>query len=622
MITLNKSRRLLILIAMLIVSAGLCAIGLQGERYAISGIEYYHRGDYDSAIRDFLAANRSANSQVPSYHFWLGRLYIAKTDVQNATLWLNRYLESGDTEYKTEAQNYLKIINRQHRIFDQVSVRGMPSYLQSRNSDYSAVVTPDGRYLYYTSLSPARTEKENIWRAERLATGWGRAYEVTELNTDKHEAIGSFSSDGQIAYLSGNYKRGQIDGDIFKSVWTGSKWGNPQPLEALNSPAVEAHPFVFEDRLMFFSSSREGGFGGTDIWVSEFRAGEWSSPVNLGPIVNSSGNEQTPFLADDGRTLFFASNHHPGFGGYDLFKAVKIGDSWQDWSIPENLGLPVNSIRNDRAFFHIPASNEALVSTDRQADGFEKIARINLVYAAPPSYVVIDDNTGEEVVVVITPEGDIPEGQEPIVVPEKPLYAKISGRMTDQDGNPLSGEIEFTTRINDGVYRDVAVADENGYYEINLPVSESYNVIVNKEAYMLYTEKIPFGSAEDTTHNITLQELEPEKVFTFQNILFEFDSAVLKTESFAVLDEIVLTLLNNTWLKLDIAGHTCNMGSDAYNLKLSKERAASVYEYLTSKGIEAQRLTHTGFGEAHPLNDNATIAKRQQNRRVEFTVKK
>lgn len=622
MITLNKSRRLLILIAMLIVSAGLCAIGLQGERYAISGIEYYHRGDYDSAIRDFLAANRSANSQVPSYHFWLGRLYIAKTDVQNATLWLNRYLESGDTEYKTEAQNYLKIINRQHRIFDQVSVRGMPSYLQSRNSDYSAVVTPDGRYLYYTSLSPARTEKENIWRAERLATGWGRAYEVTELNTDKHEAIGSFSSDGQIAYLSGNYKRGQIDGDIFKSVLTGSKWGNPQPLEALNSPAVEAHPFVFEDRLMFFSSSRDGGFGGTDIWVSEFRAGEWSNPVNLGPIVNSSGNEQTPFLADDGRTLFFASNHHPGFGGYDLFKAVKIGDSWQDWSIPENLGLPVNSIRNDRAFFHIPASNEALVSTDRQADGFEKIARINLVYAAPPSYVVIDDNTGEEVVVVITPEGDIPEGQEPIVVPEKPLYAKISGRMTDQDGNPLSGEIEFTTRINDGVYRDVAVADENGYYEINLPVSDSYNVIVNKEAYMLYTEEIPFGSAEDTTHNITLQELEPEKVFTFQNILFEFDSAVLKTESFAVLDEIVLTLLNNTWLKLDIAGHTCNMGSDAYNLKLSKERAASVYEYLTAKGIEAQRLTHTGFGEAHPLNDNATIAKRQQNRRVEFTVKK
>jgi tetratricopeptide (TPR) repeat protein len=205
---------------MLIVSAGLCAIGLQGERYAISGIEYYHRGDYDSAIRDFLAANRSANSQVPSYHFWLGRLYIAKTDVQNATLWLNRYLESGDTEYKTEAQNYLKIINRQHRIFDQVSVRGMPSYLQSRNSDYSAVVTPDGRYLYYTSLSPARTEKENIWRAERLATGWGRAYEVTELNTDKHEAIGSFSSDGQIAYLSGTT-------NVAKSMATSSNPSGP-----------------------------------------------------------------------------------------------------------------------------------------------------------------------------------------------------------------------------------------------------------------------------------------------------------------------------------------------------------------------------------------------------------
>jgi outer membrane protein OmpA-like peptidoglycan-associated protein len=621
MTNLHNAIRLLILIAMLSGIGMLCAIGLQGERYAISGIEYYHRGDYDTAIRDFIAADRAANSRVPKYHFWLGRLHIAKNDIPNATAWLNRYLDSGDAEYRQETKDYLKILGRQSRIFDMVHMRNMPRYLQSRNSDYSAIVSPDGKHLYYTSLSPARTEKENIWRSERLATGWGRAYEVTELNTDKNEAIGSFSKDGQIAYLSGNYKRGQIDGDIYQSVWTGNRWGSPQAIEEVNSPAVEAHPYVFNDELMFFTSSREGGYGGTDIWVSEKQFGTWSEPVNLGPNVNSPGNEQTPFLSYDGRTLFFASNHHPGFGGYDLFKVVRIGSGLQNWSIPENLGLPINSIRNDRAFFHIPATNEAMFSTDREADGFEKLAILNLVYTSPSSYVILDKD-GNEVVVIITPDGDIPEGQEPVVEVVKPLYAKVMGRLTDQDGNPLSGEIEFTTRINDGVYRDVAFADADGYYEIELPVSDTFTVIVNKEAYMLYTEDFTFSSGEDMKLNIILQELELDKVFVFRNILFEFDKAVLRTESFAVLDEIVLTMLNNSWLKLDIAGHTCNMGSNAYNLKLSKARAAAVNEYLVSKGIEADRLTHTGLGEEHPLNDNATIAKRQQNRRVEFTVTK
>jgi outer membrane protein OmpA-like peptidoglycan-associated protein len=626
MTKLFNARKLLILLPLLLLAGVLFAIGLSGERYAISGIEYYDRGDYDNAIREFMAADKAANGEVPQYHFWLARLYIAKTDTLSATTWIHRYLQSSDNQYRQEAHDYLKILSRQHHIFENVNIRSLPTYLHSRNSDYGAVVSPDGKHLYYTSLSPAKTDKENIWRSERLATGWGRPYLVEELNTDKNEALGSFSKDGMIAYLFGNYARGQLDGDIYQSLWTGDKWGEPQAISAVNSPALEAHPFVYNDELMFFTSSRDGGFGGTDIWVSEFVSGGWSQPINLGSMINSSGNEQTPFLAPDGRTLFFASNNYPGFGGYDIYKSVRLGDGLQEWSVPENLGLPANSIRNDRAFVHIRGSNEAIISTDRSAEGFEKMATLSLVYTVPPSYVVIDEDTKEEVVVYITPEGDMTEAEiaeaDLPVEETKPLYATISGMLMDQDGKPVSAEIEFTTHINGGIYRDVAFADEDGNYAISLPVSERYTVIVNEEAYMLFTEEIPFNSGEDTEYNITLQELEPEKVFAFQNILFEFESAVLKKESYAVLDEIVLTMLNNNWLKLDIAGYTCNMGSERYNLKLSKERANSVYEYLLEKGVEKERLNHTGYGEANPLNDNATIAKRQQNRRVEFTVKK
>lgn len=623
----NNVRKLLILVAFIAGISLLAAIGLQGERYAISGIEYYHRGDYQSAAREFLAADKAANSSVPKYHFWLGRLYIAQSDTLNARIWLNKYLQSSDNEFRTETEDYLKILNRQHRIFEKISLRDIPKYLQSRNSDYGTVVSPDGKYLYYTSLSPARNEKENIWRSERLATGWGRPYEVEELNTDKNEAIGSFSLDGNTAYLFGNYKRGQLDGDIFTSVWDGSQWGNPQPLDLVNSPYVEAHPYVFNDELLFFTSSRDGGYGGFDIWMSEFAGDAWSDPINLGPVINSSGNEQTPFLTYDGRTLFFASDHHPGFGGYDIFKSVRIGESWQEWSIPENLGLPINSIRNDRAFFHIPASNEAMISSDRAADGFEKIKNLSIIYTSPPSYVVVNEDTGEEEVVVITPTGDIPEDEidESTIAEteeEKPRFVRVYGRLSDEDGNPLAGEIAFTTALGDSMYRDVAVANDNGYYEIDLPLTDVYTVIVNQEDYMLFTQELAIGESERRQLNIKLQMLEPEKIFSFDNVLFEFESSELKQESFAVLDEIVLTMLNNSWLKLGIAGHTCNMGSDAYNMKLSKARAISVFEYLVSKGIEADRLTHTGYGESQPLNDNATIAKRQKNRRVEFQVYK
>ena len=620
--TMKNIKAILLLVLFLGIATLFAAIGMQGERYAISGIEYYQRGDYRSAITDFLAADRSADGKVPSYHYWLGRLYIAQGDTMNAVGWLHRYLASEDNEFRQESKNYLKIIKRQTRIFEKVSLRPMASYLQSRNSDFGTVVSPDGQKLYYTSLSPTRTAKENIWRSERLATGWGRPYPVEELNTDKNESFGSLSMDGNTAYLFGNYKRGQIDGDIYRSFLINGKWSAPRPIEALNSPEVEAHPSVYRDSLMFFTSSRDGGYGGFDLYVSEYKNGEWQEPENLGPEINTPGNEQTPFLDYDGRNLFFASDYHPGFGGYDLFKVVKIGESWQDWSIPENLGLPINSIRNDRYFFHTLHSNEALLSTDRQAAGFEKMMNMSLVYAIPPSYIVRDELTGEEITVIITPEGDFKEDEEfeveePVKIPE---YVTVTGRVTDEDGKPLRITIEFTANIDDMVYRDVAFSDENGEYRIALNRADKYNVLVNKEGYLVNAQILIPGGRKELTLNIIMRELKEHKVFAFQNIQFNFDSSILKQESFAVLDEIVVTLLTNPHLELEVSGHTCDIGADEYNLWLSKRRANSVYDYLVLRGVEKERLSHTGYGEERPLNDNKNAEQRELNRRVEFKV--
>ncbi|MDP3113728.1 MAG: OmpA family protein [Candidatus Cloacimonadaceae bacterium] len=617
----------------IMVTLGAIQIGLKGERYALEGMDYYHRGDYKRAIDQFKAADHSANGEVPEYHYWLGRLYIAREDTTNAMSWLARYVQSGDKEFRTSVDDYIEIIRRQAMIFEKVNLRPMPRHFNSRNSDYGAVVDPWGKYLYFTSLRPSRFDKENIWRSEILRStsgaviGYGRPELVNELITDGNEAFGSFAADGSGAYIFGNYEQSKLDGDIYYSEYN-KKWSPPDNILPLNSSQVDTHPMVYDDSIVFFTSSRDDGFGGTDLYVSEKTGGFWSSPQNLGPRINTSKNEQTPFLDYDGRTLFFASNGHPGFGGYDLFKAVKIGSSWQEWSIPENLGLPMNSIRNDRYFYHNRDSNEGFISTDRTAEGFEKIVQLSFKNTIPSSYV-IDDGTGSRISI---PMIDEPVPAISLVTPdkitgaiEKPLVPPpfaIWGKVTDDDGNPLSVELEITGIVDGQTHKDIVVSDKEGNFEIKLPYAENYTLIINEDGYFNYTQDFsPPKTGQPFKLDISLKKLEVERPpIIFHNIQFAFDKAVIKESSLPFINEIVVTLLNNPEIKVEISGHTCNIGKAKYNLDLSKRRAKAVVDYLIEKGIEKDRLRSEGFGLSKPLNKNSTIAERALNRRVEVKV--
>ncbi len=620
----NRSEILpgLALLVLLTVLSPLLA--LQGERYALEGMEYYQRGEYKNAIEQYLLADKSANGSVPNYHYWLGRLNIAVGDTTNAKLWLDKYLQSGEKQHSTQVQNYLDILSRQKKIFSQMDVKNMPKYIYSWNSDYGAILSPDQNYVYYTSLSPAKFEKENIWRAEKFDSGWGKPYLVESLSSDKNEALGSFSQDGKTAYLFGNFEKGKLDGDIYTSRFDGKKWAEPVNLSQVNSSQVDVHPAVYNDKWMFFSSSRNGGFGGMDIWVSEFRDGMWSLPVNLGPTINTSGNEQTPFMDYDGRTLFFASDTHPGLGGYDLFKAVKLSGDWTVWSLPENLGIPANSIRNDRAFFHSKDANTGFITTDRKADNFEKFVAINFTFTTPPSYLQKDPVTGDIISTDIIGDGipgsgDQTDNVSVNIIPVKQEISDVTGRLVDEDGNPVQAEITFKTTIDGEEITRTVVPDSLGYYKIDLPHSASYSVVVNKEGYNLLNQEFK-PVVGDNTLNLTLQKLAVKKVFVLENVQFEFDSSRLTNASLEILNNTVITLLNNPEIKIEISGHTCNIGTAEYNLGLSQRRAKAVYDYLVSKGVESSRMTYKGYGLTRPMVSNATLAGKIKNRRVEFKV--
>lgn len=662
-----KKAYLLILLLLGIAMAFALQIGLKGERYATEGMEYYHRGEYNMAIQRFLEADRAASGSVPYYFYWLGRLNIAIQDTTQALNWLDRYTQSEDQEFRKQVDDYIEIITNQDKAFEKVSLRPMPGYFNSRNSDYGAIIDPDRKYVYFTSLRPSRYEKENIWRAEIFNSGFGKPQLVTEFASDSNEAIGSFSQDGKGAYLFGNYEKGKLDGDIYYSQMDASgRWEKPEPLDWLNSPQIDAHASVYGDSLIFFTSARPGGEGETDIWVSVKENQIWQDPINLGPAINTPGKEQTPQLVHftknieyEGRkmqyketALYFASDGHPGFGGSDIFKAIHKGPTWQDWYLPQNLGLPVNSIRDDRYFSINPGSNEALISSDRAASGFEKVMLAYVEFTVP-GYYVVEDTTGTRIYEPnIPPEepaketeiadasdgtqtstpGDMtdtgepgtgePEVTEPEIIVPEPRFITFTGKVTDENDDPIATDITFRGFVNGEIHKDVASTDADGNFTITLPYADPWTVVINPEGYMLYQQDIPGPKeGEDEVQiNFTIQSLAPKKVFVFNNIQFNFDSAVLRKESYPILDDIVITMHNNPEIRIEISGHTCSIGDADYNQGLSERRAQSVVNYLIKKDVDKDRLSYQGFGETKPLNDNKTKAKRALNRRVEIKV--
>lgn len=392
-------KRIFICLALLVLAITLSAA--LGDRLAQEGRVLFQNGEYQQALGKYLAADRAADGTVPEYHYWLGRLYSALGDASNTLVWLRKYIQSNDQQYRPQAQEQIGILERQGSIFTKAELRSMPGSINSSNSDFGAIVDPTGKYLWFTSLRPALFAKENIWRAEITPDGFGAPELVKELSTDKNESLGSFSLDGSTAWLFGNFAKDKLDGDIYY-LELGKGGATPVNATQFNSSQVDTQPMAFRNSLLFFASSRAGGFGGTDIYVAEKIGGLWSDPINLGAAINTAGNEQTPFLDQDGQTLYFASSGHPGFGGYDIFKACKFGPGWADWSIPENLGLPINSVRNDRYFFRIPATNQGFISSDRVAADYEKIYQLTIDRVYPPSYL-LKDSSGNIRTVEITP---------------------------------------------------------------------------------------------------------------------------------------------------------------------------------------------------------------------------
>lgn len=582
---------------------------------AKTGVSYYDSGDYENSLQAFLNANQGTTRQRPVYYYWIAMNYMNLGDITNAKFYLEKYLATMDRNYRGEAETYLAILNRQQSVFRRVVINNYPEYLTSDNGESHFTVSPDGNYLYFSSLRPASLAKANIWRAEKLNNIWGYPVLVSDLSTNSNEALCSFSSDGKRAYLMGSYEKAKTDVDIYYSDWV-AKWSAPTNIQTVNSPAEDIDPYVYNDKLMFFSSTREGGFGGYDLYLSVYANGVWQKPFNLGANVNTSGDEFAPFMDWDGKTLFFASNGFTGFGGCDIYKAVVLNSAGDEWSVAENVGAPINTNRNDSRFYHIRNSNEAIVLTDRSRADRYLMRPLSLDYA-PRSYYITENN-GDRTLKMDTDATSPLSGL--LATPDTELKTvMIRGTITNEKKEPLLAEVQFSY-TEDGVsYSETARSTKEGNYLITLPRKHKYHVECNLSGYSLYsTDFLPGIEVNEFDLNLVLLPMDMDKVFVYNNILFDYDSAVIKKESHPVLNEIAITLLNSPTIRVEISGHTCeNSGGEKYNNKLSKDRAESVIAYLVSKGVAEKRMIAKGYGLSKPIADNKTEEGKAMNRRVE-----
>lgn len=492
----------------------------------------------------------------------------------------------------------------------QYSIVNIGREVNSEFDDYAPVLNENENELVFTSrrrdgnvnedVFEDNKPYEDIFYATKENGKWMRAENIgNRINTPYHDSNLALSPDGNTLYI----RKDVNGGDIYFSVrGKDGVWSPPEPIEGdVNSSYTEASVSVSKDgESMYFSSDRPGGLGGTDIYVAtRTKAGEWTRVKNLGPKINTEFDEDSPFIDYDGKTLFFSSKGGKGMGGFDIFKSNLLDAKKNEWSDPENLGFPINTPDNDIFYVGSKDGERGYYSTTREDGmGYEDIYLITT--EEPPAKT---EEAPKEllplVYIVKVMDGDT----------KKPLDAKV--RLQGASDNVVVG-----SRVM-----------EPGTYEFKIKSEEQkeYQLSAELDGYIFQNLKVTLaGASEDGGSEgkiIEMKKLVVGARSVLRNIYFDYGKAVFRTESYAELNKLENMLKQNENLKVEISGHTDNVSSASFNLKLSQRRANAVKDFLVSKGIDTRRITAVGYGEERPLASNDDEKDgRELNRRVEFQV--
>ena len=431
-------------------------------------------------------------------------------------------------------------------------------------------------------------------------------------------SVCSFSADGQSIYVINKFgKDGGMEPGFSKSTQRGLNWSFPEPLKIgdfyTNSSGI--HMSMSEDeKIIVMSLMRDDSHGGTDLYVS-FKQGpnKYSVPVNLGPDVNTADNEEAPFICSDNKTLYFSSDRPGEYGGKDIYKAVRLDVTWENWEQPYPFPKPINSHREDNQPFYHSGSGYLYFVSSRDVSG--DIFRVSYVESLQ---VKDPENT---VYAAYDPE---PENQP--VYSYFPSSAPVQRTMNLEVVNsktnvPLAANLKYIAlgKIGNTVTSNSPTAITFDEGDIWLSISQD-GYITHEE--LMSRDDVIRMSNDRSPYRVRMDEIVENGKITTDPIYFVQSTAKIKSKSFPALNKLVRTLTKHWKISILVEGHTDDQGTPEQLMELSEKRARAVKSYLISKGVSPLRIDAIGKGGSHPINDNSTDLLRQQNRRVEVIISK
>jgi outer membrane protein OmpA-like peptidoglycan-associated protein/tetratricopeptide (TPR) repeat protein len=471
--------------------------------------------------------------------------------------------------------------------------------IESVNSsypDYGPVISADESVLIFTSRRPGGSNEkmtpsgeyyEDIYISYKIDDKWTNPVSIGgNINSSGHEASIGLSADGQQLFI---YKDDNNDGNIYVCNLNGDTWSTPVKLGSnINTKAWEPSASLSADgTTLYFVSDRKEGYGGRDIYKSrKLPDGSWGLSQNLGNSINSSYDEDGPFIHPDGKTLYFSSNGPNSMGGFDIFSSTLTDIN--TWSAPENVGYPINTTDDD-IFYVLSASGKHAYYSTFKPEG-----------------------KGEKDIYMIT-----------LDKPKETPLTVLSGYIKMDAAALASARIVVTDNETGDLIGIYTPNSKTGKYLLILPPGKDYNVAVEADGHLFHSENInvPLNSEYAEIHRaIELAPLKAGQKIILNNIFFNVNKADLTKNSQTELDRIFRTMNQNPTLKIQISAHTDSDASDEYNQSLSERRAQSVVDYLTERGVDKTRMVSKGFGETKPIAPNDTPENKQLNRRTEFEI--
>lgn len=479
------------------------------------------------------------------------------------------------------------------------------SKINSPVEELTPVINPDGKGIYYTRRNhPKNTggqgDFQDVYYSEYKNGQWQAPLNIGKpVNTGDPNAVCSVTPDGNTLLLMNSYDRsgGQRAMGISISRKTDGGWSFPEDVKMRNfyNKSTFNEYFLSNDgKVILLAVERDDSYGSRDLYVSFLMDDDlWSSPKNLGNKVNTPGIEMSPFLASDGRTIYFSSTGHPGYGKNDIFVIRRLDDTWENWTEPLNIGEPVNSSGYD-AYYSVPASGDyAYFVSSENSFGLQDIYRIKQPTPNKPNPVVL-----------------------------------VHGRVLNSKTNePIQTGISYNNLESD---KQAGIAHSNpkdGYYKIVLPYGQEYSFIAVKGGFYSVSGYLNLDSLEEKEYqeierDLYLTPIEIGTTVQMYNVFFYRGNAILQPSSYPELNRLVNLLKENPGIEIELGGHTDHPEWSERNQQLSEDRWQSVKAYLVSKGIVSERITGAGHAGDKPLFPNDSEENRRKNRRVEFKITK